>query len=165
MNEEAKQRLATVLNRKASLDEEAENRRQAQELARNEESARKEAARARWTESLSEIKSAVDVVNAAIRGQELTFELDPEKRDESPAISQLSIKLIDRINDTERSITTYGQKRLVLNVNAFGRVTPVLLIPHSGKNPPAFDIENADREFYENILVEFLDQAIQPRKR
>ncbi len=53
-----------------------------------------------------------------------------------------------------------SERRIVLNVNAFGRVQPVFLIPHTGRAPESFDMAEANADVWSGMMVEFLDQVL-----
>lgn len=158
MDDETKQRLAALVDRKRSIDDDAAHQKAEQERREQELSAKKTAALARWQESLKEIDSAISSINEMLASSGLSLGIEPSGRDVSPAIAQLTLKL------SEQNVPAKSEKRLVINVNAYGKANPVFLIPHSGKNPDGFQIEGADQGFYEQLIVDYLDQAIRLSK-
>lgn len=119
------------------------------ELEKRDREEKKAAARAKWSVVQSEIQSAIKEVNEQIASAGLSFAASDGNKAEA-AIAQYCIALLP--SEKERSV--------VLNVNAFGSVVPVFLIPHSGQSPTSFKLEDTDVEFWSRLLVDFLDQAL-----
>ncbi|ODR97235.1 hypothetical protein AUC70_13365 [Methyloceanibacter stevinii] len=104
-----------------------------------------------WAKAVPQILDALHKLNNELKPAELRLEIMPQERDVSPAISQTEIRLFESGQQTDC--------RLVLNVNVFGHVRPVALIPHSAQNPAAgFELEDADEDVYLGLLVDFLDK-------
>jgi hypothetical protein len=74
-----------------------------------------------------------------------------EGRAAPPAISQIFVQLLPK-QEAERQI--------VFNVNAYGAVVPIVLIPHTGRPSSSFNIDEASQESLTAILVDFLDQVL-----
>jgi hypothetical protein len=81
----------------------------------------------------------------------LSLHISENNQDVSPAIARQDIKLFEGQDDTG--------KRIVLNVNAFGKLQAVFLIPHTGKGQNS-NIHDISSEFYEQLFIDFLEQAI-----
>jgi hypothetical protein len=113
---------------------------------------------ARWQKSLDEIGGAIANINERIRQGDLELFLEDRKeRSDGPAIAQIAVGLRKRGEDTK--------KRLAFNVNAFGLVQFLSLIPHNGPKIADFNIADAEISQYEVVLVEFLDHCIPTKER
>lgn len=157
MKDEIKTKLDSVLQRKLDNEAAAEAARLATEKAAQQRDAKTGLARERWRSSVKEIDAAVKAINSQIENAKMALSWEEKPRDKDhPSISQLFVKLSEPGNERER--------KLVLNVNAFGLVQPVALIPHTGKKVADFQIEDVDQAHYEAIIVEFLDQCVSKAK-
>jgi hypothetical protein len=140
--------LAAEMQRRQAA-EEARKRYEAEERARAE---RRRAAQKRWPAVLSDIRTAVGEINHHLAALKLAFRVK-EGQKSSAAIAQLNIVL-------EATNAASDDRQVALNVNAYGHVEPVFLIPYTGRNPSAFEISEVNADFWSAMLVDFLEQAL-----
>lgn len=150
-------RLKEILARKAELERAASAEAARKKAEADASELEKGKARERWKSSIGQIREAIADLAAEMSASGLAFEFDEGKRPDTPAIAQASIVL--------REGSDQKEKKIVLNVNAFGLVHPVFLIPHSGKHPNDFNISEATKETYTNLMLTFLDQVFSPKSR
>ena len=153
MNEETSKRLKAVLIRKAANDRKELEELQKKKTADLEREQQKKDAKRYWKTSLTQINSAIEEVNKQILKGGMSLRFSVDERDTHPAIARPSIELFEADKNTG--------KMIVLNVNAFGKLHVVMLIPHTGKGKDC-RIRDVSRDYYIEMLVDFLDQTIQP---
>lgn len=151
MNESTQTRLAAILERRAEADRKSANRRQIDDEAKVAREAVKLAASKRWERSFLDVKSALTIVNAEITASGLALEMEHESGDIKPALARLSIILV---SDGRRT-----DNKMSLNVNAFGMVQTMILIPYVVKGPANFDIKDANESTFQDVLIGFLEHA------
>ena len=152
MNDDAKSKLTEVLERRERDKAAAAIEQQAREAAASEKEALRESIRHRWVLAKDEIGAAVDAVNAEIAPTGLVLSWSEKLRgDDHAGLAQLFINLAEDGDPRER--------RLVFNVSALGLVQPVTLIPHTGRKIPDFKIEEVNKDHYEGVIVDFIDQC------
>ena len=152
-NGNAKSKLAEVLERRQRDKAAAIVEQQARDLAAQAKEARREAVRQQWLVAKQAISAAVEAINAEIDGTGMVLSWSEKPRQEDhPGLAQLFITLAEDGVALER--------RVVLNVSALGHVQLVTLIPHTGPKIPDFNIEMVEKDFYEGIIVDFIDLCI-----
>ena len=151
MDSETKTKLDAVLAKESGRRKAAAAERMKHDAEERGRDDRKKAARARWEIAYADIQTAVNEINQSISSNGMSFQISEGKKAD-PAIAQLFITLSQSQPNHERQV--------VLNVNAFGSVHPVFLIPHAGKAPQSFELEQSNANFFGRLLVDFLDQAL-----
>lgn len=150
MDDEASQKLHAALARRKERQTQADLKKAEEAEVEARRATAKQAARRRWEEALKEIEAAITSVNAQLEPSGLTF-LPPITNPKPPAIAQMEIILV------ETHAPQHKDKRLILNVNAFGLVQPVGLGPHSLRRPDSFDLQDANQSAFERLLADFVD--------
>ena len=150
MDEALKQRLAGLISEKKSQDEAADRAARAQQEALERLRGQQEAARAAWPRAEAYIRDAVREISGQVTTAGWALSADTGTA-ELGRLAQFSISLTDK----------GGRKtcRLILNVSDEGRAHPVFLVPNSGKGAPQFDISDANQDYYENLIIVFLEQV------
>jgi hypothetical protein len=151
MDELTSQKLASVLNKESARRRAVAQQMEKEAAASREREEKKRIAREQWQVALVTLQSVVKKVNSVIVASDLSFEITDGKKAE-PTISQTIVRLLPKRGDSDRMV--------VLNVNAYGSVHPVFLIPHSGQAPSYFQIGDMNPQFLSALLVEFLDQTL-----
>jgi hypothetical protein len=157
MNGDAKSKLTEVLERREREKAAAAIGQLAREAASSEKETHREAIRLRWVLAKDEIGAAVDAVNAEIAptGMVLSWSEKP-RGDDHAGLAQLFINLAEEGDPRER--------RVVFNVSALGLVQPVTLIPHTGRKIPDFKIDDVNKDHYEGVIVDFIDQCVSKKR-
>lgn len=154
MDEATKKKLAGIIDQKKGLDAAA-----AEAATKKAEEARKlaedrAATDKRWTQTTDELRGAIASVNEVIAGHDMHFEMGSLKKgDNESKFGGLSVYL--------RSNTSSKERYVHFNVSDVGIVSPVFLIPHSGKNPNHFTLFDGSEDKYAAILTDFLAQIVE----
>jgi hypothetical protein len=156
MPDELANRFKAIVNRKAEQDRAAGLALEAKQELERENTAKREAASARWTVAVEEIKSAITQTNKELASSGLKFSFDPGGPPTSPAIAQSYIHLAEVGDQLRRSI--------VLHVNAYGHVQPAFDLfarTHSpaAARPNDFDLMDANPNTYMRLMAEFLERV------
>ncbi len=155
MESETKRRLGAIIRRKSAIDDEQASRLQAEEVASRARDEAQSATAASWLIASRQIDQAVATINKELTDGGLRLEVQSTDRDAPRALARLSITLWGR--------DEHGDRQVIFVVGKSGVVQPVFLIPYSGRSPANFQLKDARPDIYENILLDFLEQAIEAR--
>lgn len=156
MNDTVKSRLEGIIQTKKGIDQSLRDSDVARQTEAQEKAAQKAAAKEAWSVALGQIDEAINFVNSEMAGVEMKLSAEESDRTSSAALAQYCILL--------NGSGIEGACKAVLNVNAFGTVQPVFLIPHSGRSPTRFDLQDVGADHYKDIIIDFVEQCLAYRQ-
>jgi hypothetical protein len=156
MPHELANRFKAIVDRKAEQDRAATLAHEAKQELERENTTKTEAASARWTVATEEIKAAITQTNKELASSGLKFSFEPGDSPISPAIALSYIHLVVTDDPLLRKI--------VLHVNAYGRVQPTFDLYSRSHSPAAvspepFNLMDADANTYMSLMAEFLERV------
>ncbi|KAA0680295.1 hypothetical protein [Roseomonas genomospecies 6] len=157
MSQNLDERLNAVVAAKKANDEAAKAALDAAALKAKEEEDKKAAAKKKWeTETYPLLLNVVQSINSRIKDDGIILDVRKSERDIKPAIAQVSCYLSLDGADTN--------KHLVFNVNAYGKIGLVQLIPHTGPSKDAH-IDEMDEERMTDLVIGFLELAMSKQEK
>lgn len=150
MDDKTKSRLAAVLSKESERRKAVAEANAKREAAKQALEERKRLALEQWVRVRADIESVVNDVNEQIRPSGLMLTISEEEKP-APAITRTYIKLQSSSKDGSM---------IVLNVNAYGHVQPVFLIPHTGKAPADLELIDTNADTWPTMIVDFIDQVL-----
>lgn len=150
-------RLEDIVQLKNEIDQAAARAKRAKLSGDQERERRKELAKSAWALAEQQIEEAIAAINGRISSVGLVLKAKPSERDVHPAIARYMVGLDD-------GAPTDKECKVVFNVSALGLVQPIFGIPHSGKNPAHFMLQDVDAQSYGDILADFVEQVLLYRR-
>jgi hypothetical protein len=153
---QTKSKLASIKSKEKKKDEVAEATTKKQKAEQDEKNRKRAIAREQWLSAKPIIAKAIEEINAEVSeiGCEFSFE---EKPNVDPATAQAYLSLT--------SPRGSGRERAVLNVNAYGLVQFVLLVPHTSRSSvPSIELVNLSKEKLTALMADFLEEVLDHQK-
>lgn len=156
MSDTTKSRLQDIVQTKKQIDQIVQEKASAKQSEAEKAQTKRNLAKKYWETALEQIDAAIAFVNAEIAEAGLSLSAATTERNPSPALAQYYIKLLEGTEDTKCGV--------ILNVSALGLVQAVIHIPHTGRAPKHFELQDAGTDTYKDMIVDCIEQVLTYRK-